>query len=58
MARRKKLTILANIFHSKQQRVRDTSADHNRLRDQPWSFKGTYRAPKMDLIIFKQICFS
>ena len=33
---------------------RDTKVDPHWVQDQPWSFNGSYRAPKMDLMIFEK----
>ena len=34
---------------------RDTISDPHRVQDPTWSFKGPYRDPKMDLMIFEKI---
>ena len=34
---------------------RDTRPYLHSVQDQPWSFNGPYRAPKIDLLIFEKI---
>ena len=56
------LGCIAFLFHTKQQKTfqgtlgtQDHTSILHRVQDQPWSFNGPYRAPKMDLMIFEKI---